>query len=173
MIESDGVQPNARELRPIRRGWGAIHWICIPQTYAFLLGFVVYGSIVGWIAEDFIPPFLFSGVLIGSFAFWVFSAWAARRVASGTARRTPTGDLPWKWWIGPEGFVIANGLLKSEIDWRAVKTVREESDRILFLVTPANNPVLPKRLLSEGQLAELQDLIADVTASGRLGRGVD
>jgi hypothetical protein len=39
-------------------------------------------------------------------------------------------------------------------------------------VTPAYNPVLPKRLLGEQQLADLRSLIADLTASGRLGRGV-
>jgi hypothetical protein len=69
--------------------------------------------------------------------------------------------------------VFSNGLQTNDVDWRAIMKVRDESDRFVFLVTPAYNPVLPKRLLGEQQLADLRGLIAEVTASGRLGRGVD
>lgn len=173
MIEIEAVRPTAREFRSITRGWGAIHWICIPYTYAFLLGFLIYGLIASSLADEALPPFLFSGSLIVTWIAWWVSGWAVRKVSSHEAGKAPAGNLPWKWSIGPEGIVFANGLQTNAVDWRAIKTVREESDRFLFLVTPAYNPVLPKRLLAEQQLADLRSLIAQVTASGRLGRGVD
>jgi len=173
MIEIEAVQPTAREFRAIGRGWGAIHWACVPYTYAFLAGFLIYGVVVGSIAGDFLPPLLFSGLLAASWIVWWASARAVRWAAAAATKKSPAGLLPWKWSIGPDGILFANGLQTNEVDWRAVKTVREEDDRFLFLVTPAYNPVLPKRLLDEGQLTELRRLIEDVKASGRLGRGVD
>jgi len=104
---------------------------------------------------------------------WLVSGWAVRKVSSREAKKTPTGNLPWKWSIDADGIVFRNGLQTNNVDWRAIRTVREESDRFLFLVTPAYNPVLPKRLLNEQQLAGLRSRVAEVTASGRLGRGVD
>ncbi|MBX9460789.1 MAG: YcxB family protein [Brevundimonas sp.] len=173
MIEIEAVQPTAREFRSISRGWGAIHWVCIPYTYAFLFGFLIYGLVASSLAEDVLPPLLFSGTLFVTWLVWFVSAWVVRKVSSREAAKAPTGSLPWKWSIGADGIVFANGLQTNKVDWRAIKTVREESDRFLFLVTPAYNPILPKRLLDEPQLAALRGLIADVTASGRLGRGVD
>ncbi len=173
MIEIEAVQPTAQEFRSIKRGWGAIHWICIPYTYAFLLGFLIYGLLVSVFAGDVLPPFLLSGCLLATWLGWLAARWAVERVSTYEARKAPAGNLPWKWSIGTESIAFANGLQTNQVDWRAVKTVREEPDRFLFLVTPGYNPVLPKRLLSEQQLTDLQALIAEVTASGRLGRGVD
>jgi hypothetical protein len=174
MIEITGVQPTPHEFRPITAGWGAaIHLACLLLTVAWPLGFMAYAVSVEAMVGDMLPPFWMSGFLFGTLALWFTGRWAVRRAASGAVRKSPAGNLPWDWSIGPEGIAFANGLQASTIDWRAVRAVREESDRILFLVTPANNPVLPKRLLTPDQLADLRTLIADVTASGRLGRGVD
>ncbi len=173
MIEVEAVQPTAREFRSIKGGWGAIHWICIPYTYAFLVGFLIYGALASAYAGDILPPLLFSGCLLATWLGWLAARWAVERVSKSEADKSPAANLPWKWSIGAETIVFSNGLQSNQVDWRAVKTVREEPDRFLFLVTPAYNPVLPKRLLSEQQLTDLQALIAEVTASGRLGRGVD
>jgi hypothetical protein len=173
MIEVEAVQPTAREFRSIKGGWGAIHWVCMPYTYAFLLGFLIYGLVANALTGHVLPPFLLSGALFVTWIAWLVAGWAVRKVASHEAGKAPAGNLPWNWSIGPEGIVFSNGLQKNDVDWRAIMKVREESDRFLFLVTPAYNPVLPKRLLSEQQLADLRCLIAAVTASGRLGRGVD
>jgi len=54
-----------------------------------------------------------------------------------------------------------------------VKAFQEEKDRFLFLVTPAYNPVLPTRLLTDEQKQALRALVADVRARGVLGAGVD
>lgn len=173
MIVVENVQPTAREFRHITVGWGAMHWVCIPYTYAFLLGLLVHGLIVSSLAGWFLPPFLFGGCLAGSVVLWMVSGWAVRKTAASVTAKSPTGGLSWKWSIDAEGIVFTNGLQTNQLDWRAVKSVRDESDRFLFLVTPAYNPVLPNRLLDEAQLAALRALIAEVTASGRLGRGVD
>ena len=173
MIRIDGVQPTAREFRSITAGWGAIHWACVLYTCAYPVGFLAYAISVEAIAGDIMPPFLMSGFLFGALVVWFLGQWAVRRASIGAMRKSPAGDLAWDWSIDREGIAFTNGLQNNTIDWRAMRAVREESDRILFLVTPANNPVLPKRLLTADQLAELRTLVAEVTASGRLGRGVD
>ncbi len=172
MIEIEAVQPTAREFRSIKGGWGAIHWVCMPYTYAFLLGFLIYGLVANALTGHVLPPFLLSGALLVTWIARLVAGWAVQKVSSHEAGKAPAGNLPWKWSIGPEGVLFSNGLQTTNVDWRAIKIVREESDRFLFLVTPAYNPVLPKRLLGEQQLADLRSLIADLTASGRLGRGV-
>lgn len=168
IIEVQNVLPTPREFRPMSRGWGAMHWVCIPYTYAFLIGFLIYGLAVTSFAEE-APPLLFVGCLAASWLVWQVSAWMVRRVADYETRKTPTGGLPWDWSISPEGLTFTNGLQTNRFDWGAVKSVREEGDRFLFLVVPAYTPVLPKRLLSEPQLSDLRTLIAQVAADGRIG----
>jgi hypothetical protein len=58
-------------------------------------------------------------------------------------------------------------------DWRGIKDVLREHDRFVFLLSPAYNAPLPIRCLTQDQLQELEALIAEVRASGRLGAGVD
>lgn len=171
-IEIRNVSPTPREFRAFKRGWGAVHWACIPYTYAFLSGFALYGIVVSILAEDVLPPFLLSGFLIGTWLIWLFSAWFVRFASAREARKAPAGSLPWDWRIGPEEIVFTNGLQTNRCDWRAVKLVREEDDRFIFLVSPAYNPVLPKRLLDEGQLSGLRALVDEVRANGRLGAGL-
>jgi hypothetical protein len=174
MIKVSDVQPTAREFRPITGGWGAgIHLACLILTCAWPFGFIAYAISVEVLAGDVLPPFWMSGFLFGTLAVWFLGRWVAGRASVSAVRNSPAGDRSWNWSISRDGIAFTNGLQTSSIDWRAMKAVREESDRILFLVTPANNPVLPKRLLNDTQLADLRVLIADVTASGRLGRGVD
>ena len=170
IIDVQNVQPTPKELRAVSRGWGAMHWVCIPYTYAFQIGFLIYGLAVSSFAED-APRFLFVGCLGGSWLLWQASAWMVRRVAAHETRKTPTGGLAWDWSISSEGLTFTNGLQTNRFDWRAVKSIREEGDRFLFLVVPAYTPVLPKRLLSEPQLSGLRTLIAQVIADGRIGGG--
>lgn len=172
-IEIENVCPNRREARAFKAGWGAVHWACIPYTYAFMFGFLIYGVIVSVLAEDILPPFLFSGFLIGTGLVWIFAGWLVQIASAREGKKAPVGALPWTWSIGPTEIVFTNGLQTNRCDWRAIKAVREEDDRFLFLVSPAYNPVLPKRLLSKEQLKNLRKLISDVTNSGDLGRGVD
>ncbi len=173
MIVIDKVAPTARELRPIQRGWGLIHWIgCLPVWLPWLAiaGFGITASVL---ARGALPPFLTSGFMIVTLVLWRWSGVLAQRVCAREARKAPVGGLDWHWTIDEQGFVFDNGLQTNRLDWRGVKTVREEKDRFVFLVSPANNPVLPVRLLEAGQLEALRGLITQITASGRLGGGVD
>lgn len=172
MIEVDAVQPTAREFRSITRGWGAIHWVCIIPTYAFLFGFSVFGVLATSLADGLLPPALFSGLLLGSWLVWLLGRRWTTKVATAEHRNSPTGPLPWRWEIDASALAFDNGLQRNRVDWRAVRSVREDKDRFVFLVTPGYNPVLPTRLLSEGQLAELRELIAEANNSGRLGAGL-
>ncbi|MFT4912058.1 MAG: hypothetical protein ACI9YM_000631 [Brevundimonas sp.] len=173
MIVIDKVAPTARELRPIQRGWGLIHWVgCLP-VWLPMLAVLAFGVTVSVLARGALPPFLMTGFLVLTFAAWRLSGRLAQHVCMSEARKAPVGGLVWNWTIDEQGFVFDNGLQTNRLDWRGVKTVREEKDRFVFLVSPANNPVLPVRLLEAGQLEALRGLITQITASGRLGGGVD
>ncbi|PZO04751.1 MAG: hypothetical protein DCF29_09840 [Alphaproteobacteria bacterium] len=173
MIEIEAVQPTAREFRSIRRGWGLIHWVCLLPTHAFLIGFVLFGVVALAVSDNTQAHGLFSVFLIGSWLLSLIGGSVVRRVVAREMRRSPAGNLPWRWLIDERGLEFDNGLQCNRVDWRAVKAFQEEKDRFLFLVTPAYNPVLPTRLLTDEQKQALRALVADVRARGVLGAGVD
>ena len=173
MIVIDAVAPNAHEMRPIQRGWGLIHWVgCLP-LYILILAAILFGVTVSAVAGDHLPPLLLGGYIIGTVVLWAFANRWAQAVVAAEARKSPVGGLTWRWSIDDQGFAFDNGLQSNRLDWRAIKAIRDESDRFVFLVAPHYNPILPSRLLDAGELAQLQALIEEVKASGRLGRGVD
>ena len=173
MIVIDKVKLSAPEMRPIQGGWGLIHWVaCLPVCVP-MLAILAFGLTVDSLARDGLSPLLTSGFLIVTLVLWRWSGVLVQRVCAREASRAPAGGLDWHWTIDPQGLVFDNGLQINRLDWRGVKAVREEKDRFIFLVSPANNPVLPLRLLNAGQLEALRSLITQITASGRLGGGVD
>lgn len=171
-IEITNVCPTAREGRSLKRGWGAVHWACIPYTYAVMIGFLLYGIIVSVLAEDVLPPFLLTGFLIGTGVVWMAAGSLVQFAVAHEGKKAPTGGLAWDWRIGDQEIVFTNGLQTNRCDWRAVKLVREEDDRFIFLVSPGYNPVLPKRLLDKSRLSALRALVDEVRANGRLGAGL-
>lgn len=172
MIEVENVQPTAREYRMVTRGWGALHWVAVLPVVVFPVGFLTFGLAALGETGDRFPPSLLFLAFLATLLIWVLSNALLRDVAVRAMRASPTGREPWNWRIDADGFVFENRLQTNRLDWRGVMAVREEKDRFLFLVTPGHNPVLPTRLLTEDQKTELRALIADATASGRLGGGV-
>ena len=171
MIEIQAVQPTAHEFRALTHGWGLLHWICCLPSLVYWLCFTVFGLMVLSYAGPSVPPELMPAVLVGTYLLSLLATWVVRKVAGEIQKGSPTGLLPWAWRIDGDGVVFDNGLQRNQVDWRAVKAVREQADRFVFLVTPAYNPVLPTRLLREDQKVELRALIAEVVASGRMGAG--
>ena len=168
MIEIEDVQPNAHEFRAIKRGWGFLHWALTVPALVGWLGFAVFGLVVLGMAGPIVPPEILPAALVTTYLIWRLSNWMVRKVAASAQRSSPTGGLPWNWRIDADGIVFDNGLQRNQIDWRGVKAVREEPDRVLFLVTPGYNPVLPTRLLTSEQKADLKALIAEARTSGLL-----
>lgn len=52
---------------------------------------------------------------------------------------------------------------KSELDWNAIKRFRENKIVFLLYLAPARFIVIPKRAISEGQVAELRSLLLGKT----------
>jgi len=151
MIEIDEVQPVGREMRPLWRGWGGLQWLCIPYTYAFIIGFSLYGiASIEW-ADGLIPTGAFVMVFALSYVVWFLSGWALRKASAAALAASPTGNRSWRWTIDGSGFVFDNGLQTNRLSWAGIKSVQEDKDRFVLLVTPQTNPVLPKRLLSQEQ----------------------
>lgn len=171
MIEVENVQPTAREFRGFSSGWGVLHWLGLAPMFAFPLGLFVFWLLAMGQDGDRVPLPLFLAVVVTAVLLWAGGHAVMVRVAMHSIRRSPAGALPWRWRIDADGLVFDTPLQCNQLDWRGVKSVVEEGDRFLFLVTPALTPVLPKRLLSAEQTTELRALIAEVTASGRLGAG--
>ncbi len=170
MISVAGVRPTPREMRPIRKGWGAMH--------AFMLGpilvpFVGLWALACWGVGPYADRAVLLAALIGTPVAWVVSRLLADRAVARATRLSPASDRAIDWRLDETGIELSNDLFFSRIRWGALVSVREEENRFVFLLTPPGSPILPKRVLTPDQQTELRMLLADLRASGRLGRGVD
>lgn len=141
--------------------------------YATYLAMALTWIVAHSYAGDALPPGVFLALVCGSLVAWWLGTVAAWRLIRRQTRRAPASGLPSDWAFDEGGVTIVNPLSTTRLDWRAVRDVREEKDRFVFLVLPMNNPVLPRRLLDVAQLETLRNLTASVKSSGRLGAGVD
>lgn len=139
----------------------------------FPIGFLIFGLLALGPDGDRFPPSLMFLAFLTTLLVWMISNRVLMDVAARAARSSPTGARPWRWRIDADGLVLDNGLHHNRIDWRGVRAVLEEKDRFLFLVTPAYNPVLPSRSLTPEQKTALRALVAEVTATGRMGTGAE
>jgi len=172
VIRIEGVRPLPGELRSISGGWGALHWFaCIPMFLPLLVLPIVL-VVIGDMDDASAVQARVLGVMFATVILWVLVQRMTPWVYSRAGKSAPTAGASYLWEISETGLEVGGALMASRIDWRAVKAVREEVDRFVFLLTPVNNPVLPKRQMTAGQITALKALIADVTASGRLGRGL-
>lgn len=174
MIEVRGVQPTAREVRPLQKGWGGVHWwACLPLLIPFVGLWAL--ALVAANAPDADGSLLRATgiIVIATTVAWVAARYLHGMALLRAARSAPGGGMLSDWTIDGTGFAFGTPVSSSRIGWEGIKAVREEKDRFIFLMSPAANPVLPKRQLSEDQQVALRQLVADVTAANRLGRGVD
>ena len=172
MIEIDGVRQTRREMRPVYRAWPLVRW----WGFAARLSFVVLFLITLVVAWRLSPPnaFLWIAVcLVATLYIHLAVGLIGVRRISRASEATPFGDAASSWRFDEHGLRMTYALGEQSLDWRAVVRVVEEKDRLIFAVTPARNHVLPLRCFGPGQLEAFRALTADVTASGRLGRGVD
>lgn len=174
MITIKGVTATPKELRPISRGWGRLHWwICVPMfvpCLGLLAMVLTLADMASWYEELCEAVGI---IMVATGVLWLVAHLVVKRVTAKTTRATPLGGLPCDWHIDAEGLDFHTPISTTHVDWAAIKAVEEERDRFIFLLMPQNSPVLPKRLLAEGQAEALLALIAEAKASGRLGRGVD
>ncbi len=157
----------------MRTGWGVLHWVACLPLYVGFIGFLVFGLIALGPDGDAYPPGLLFVFFVGTFVAWAVSFQLVRWMNVRAAKRAPVGCVRWRWTISDEGLAFDSPIQSSRTSWRAIKDVQEERDRFVFLMTPALNPILPTRLLSDEQKQALRALVADVRARGVLGAGVD
>lgn len=170
MISILQVRPTTRELRPLQRGWGAMHWVmCIPM----LVPFMGLWALAIWGVGPYPDGRVLFGALIGTPLVWIAARYLAGVATRRAGARAPASALPTDWRLDNAGIEISTALTSSRLSWPVLFKVIEEADRFVFLVSPPTNPVLPKRVLTANQLTALRALIVEVRASGRLGRGVD
>lgn len=174
MITIAGVQPTSRELRPVTRGWGGLHWWAGFPLFIPFIGLCA----LALVSSAYMPDNsgfarVVIAILFGTFGTWLLSQWALHRATFRAMRSAPGGGGLSDWTLTEEEAVFTSALSTARLDWAAVKAVLEEKDRFILLVTPTNNPVLPKRQLSEAQTSAVRSLVEDLVSSGRLGRGVD
>ena len=173
MIEIRGIRPTPEGSRPF--SVGPITWVgrglsLIPWALAGAL-IIVAAHLTG---DRSLTFFLVMTALAGA-VLWSLARFLFRTLAARAWKRSPTWPLPNTWTLDDAGFTIFDGAFHLRMSWGAVIAIREEPDRFLFITSPVSAQVLPIRFLDAGrdQITEVRALIADVTASGRLGRGVD
>ena len=173
MIVVEAVRPTARELRPIASGWGAVHWLNTLPFYVGVVGFLIFGLVAMGPDGDAYSAWLLFVFFAGTVAAW----WASCQLMIwGNARAlkmAPASGADWRWTISEAGLTFECPFQTGWMDWKAIKSVQEEKDRFLFLVLPNQNPVLPKRSLTEEQASALRTLVDDLDRRGVLGAGVD
>jgi len=174
MIEVSGVQPTARELRAVTRGWGDLHWWALASLLTPFVGLwsLALIAIAAAPADEALARTV-GMVLLATVLAAFLSRWLLDRATLRAARSAPGGGMLSDWHIGPDGLDFGTEVSKAYVSWAGIKAVREERDRFVFLLGPHSSPVLPKRQMSEPQITALRDLVAEVVAHGRLGRGVD
>ena len=173
MIEVRDIQATTKELRTLTRGWGGLHWVAVLPQIAFPVGFLTFGLLALGGDEPRFPLILLFGSFLIASLVWIAACQILMAVTVRAMRASPMGAQATTWRLDADWLEFGTDLQQTRIDWRGVKAFVEEKDRFLFLITPALNLVLPKRLLSPEQSTELRALIAEVTVSGRMGTGVD
>lgn len=174
MITVASVRAEADELRPITGGWGGLHWwatLCQAVPYVGLVILTLFASAHDPDDQAFANALV--GILIGTFVLWVAARRWAFQAGIKAGRLAPAGSRATDWTLDGNGVGWSSAVSTSRLDWAVIKAVREEKDRFIILVSPNNNPVLPKRQMTDDQIAALKAIVADITASGRLGAGVD
>ena len=168
MIEITGVKPTASEVRPVRRGWGLVHWVaCLPGV---VLGGAIAALAVIAIEADTNGDTLDAVglVLLAALILFAVSQAVVRDVMRSAAAKAPGGEQACDWTFSREGVRFVTPFAKSQHDWAAIRSVREEKDRFVLLMAPGMNPVLPKRCLDAEQATALRALVAEMRTAGRL-----
>ena len=174
MIEIANVKPTAAESRPLRFGWGWLHWAyCLPYV-VYIGGILTLASIAAGagVAGDGTR----NATALTLLAILILSSIShalVRDAGRAASAKAPGAGLASHWTFSEAGLALVTSGSKGFYDWAIIKGVKEEKDRFVFLMTPSANPVLPKRCLSDDQLQAFAALLADLRASGRLGAGVD
>lgn len=173
MIEVRGVKLTVHDQRVLRKGWGRLHCVACLPTYALLAAFLGLALTVSALAGDVLPSFLVPGFIIATGLGWYVVSLLAWKLIHQDTARAPAGAVASDWALDEAGFALSDPIAGSRFAWAAIRDVREEKDRFVFLVTLMNNPVLPHRCLEPEQLTAMRALIETIRTSGRLGAGVD
>lgn len=165
------VQATARELRPAIRAWPALRWWARLPILWLGACFLASAVVISLIPMPDAAVYWIGGLWLSALYGLVGAGMLAQGRVQAMMRRTPTGIASCDWRVDQAGLTISSPVAESRLAWEAVVSIREERDRIVFAVTPNTNFVLPRRTLAPEQARDLDVLIADVRASGRLGRG--
>lgn len=172
MIEVDRVKQTPREMRPVYGAWPGVRaWNFGVRGWSLAMLLLILGvsfSLSGPDATLWIEACVIA-LVVGLLVLGLL----ANRHINRLNQASPVGGAESRWILDVAGVRILSPLTEQALDWRAIVRVVEEGDRFIFAVTPTRSHVLPVRCLGPGQLEAVRSMIADVTNSGRLGRGVD
>jgi hypothetical protein len=172
VIRIEGVRPVPEASAPVRFS-PVIEWVgrgvdVLVLALPYALVILAWGG-----GRDAVTPMavaLLSVVVVQRAAVEIL-----KRRITREWRQSPAGRLPKIWALDEDGVTISDEFATYIIRWGGITAVREEKRRFVFYVGPGTAYRLPIRFLDAGrnQIADIRALIAEVTASGRLGRGVD
>ena len=171
MIRINTVQSTERELRHATKAWPEVKWL--NNVGVVWLGLVALATIgLSSRADPPLQYWIMGSQLLLIFGLIPLGQIVQRRLGS-VNRSAPLRGLSSDWSLDQQGVRITSALSEQFLRWEGLVRVVEEKDRLIFAASPAWNHVLPKRSMTAEQFAAVQALVSDVTASGRLGRGVD
>lgn len=161
-------------MRPLMSGWGRMHWASCLPLYALAFGASLLVAITyTWASRADGPSAVILWIGLAIFLLWAATTKLAEHAFRKAQASAPASGMAYDWAFDESGVGFTGPLTSSRYRWEAIKAVKDETDRIVILISPVNNPVLPKRQLTDQQLSAIRALINEATASGRLGAGVD
>ena len=168
----EDVQLNITEARACYKAWDSLARLGGIQTYT-LIGVLVASIVLAFVLESMPTGLWMTGTMVVLLTAMIISGKVmtssyTRIVVDGARRVGPS-----RWHIDDAGFQVETPTGSVRVSWEGVVKVVEDTDRFFFAVSPAYNLVLPRRQMTETQIAALTTLVSEVTASGRLGAGVD
>jgi len=167
VIEVGGVQPNPRELRPVLKAWPGVRWSSSVPMLGLCLGAVVTIGVNAATRGPVLISVVQGVIVVGVFLL----ALLMTRQNALAVRTSPTAGLASDWRVDETGVRFSSPIHEHAFEWRGIMRVVEDEDRFIFVVSLVSNPVLPMRFMDEDQKTGLRALIAEATASGRMGSG--
>lgn len=159
MIEVPEVKATPEELGPFSAWDEATRRLCVP-LYVQIAGLLAVVLIVAGMSRNTALTIIVAVTALATFLLEKAAAQWALAAQQRVHRATPMGSAASTYVIDDEGLHVRNPHGVSLMRWSAMKGVLRDRNRFVFLVSPNNNTVLPRRLMSSAQELALIDMIA-------------
>ena len=129
--------------RILRGFFTVLVWVLVGYLWRYFAD--AYGARASWL---YLGSVLLVAVSILAIR-WIDDFWVSRQIVSGTMTEPAT------YYFGQEGVEVDGGMVRSSIDWKAIKRVHEGDEFSLLFIDTAVPIIIPKRLPEERKIVSM------------------